>query len=94
MRIKCFIIYKIVPELTRIVICYLTLNIKSSKTKIEICRKNVKHDLIAFLTRPQFLIFDEPYTYLDSSSIKLLNDLIKEHVKEGGSLIVVDNSSG
>ncbi|MFL2630325.1 MAG: ATP-binding cassette domain-containing protein [Thermodesulfobacteriota bacterium] len=50
--------------------------------------------LIAFLTRPQFLIFDEPYTYLDSSSIKLLNDLIKEHVKEGGSLIVVDNSSG
>ena len=39
--------------------------------------------LIAFLTRPQFLIFDEPYTYLDSSSIKLLNDLIKEHVKEG-----------
>lgn len=37
---------KIVQNLLRIVICYLTMNIKFSKTKIKICRKTVKHDFL------------------------------------------------
>ncbi len=41
------------------------------------------------LYRPQLLLMDEPYTGLDQSSVRWLQDLLVTHRKNGGSLILV-----
>jgi len=50
--------------------------------------------LISFLISPDFFLLDEPYTYLDSQSIKTLNNLIEQSSKKGKSFLIADNSSG
>jgi len=50
--------------------------------------------LISFLVSPDFFLLDEPYTYLDSHSIKILNNLIEQSSKKGKSFLIADNSSG
>ena len=50
--------------------------------------------LISFLVNPGLCLLDEPYTYLASQSIKILNNLIEESAKKGKSFLIADNSSG
>ena len=50
--------------------------------------------LILFLINPDFFILDEPYTYLDSESINVLNNLIINSTDKGKSFFITDNSSG
>jgi len=41
------------------------------------------------LARPRVLLFDEPYSNLDSAGIALMNDVIAESAKGGGAALVV-----
>ena len=50
--------------------------------------------LILFLINPDFFILDEPYTYLDSEAINVLNNLIINSTDKGKSFFITDNSSG
>ena len=49
---------------------------------------------LSFLVSPDFFLLEEPYTYLDSHSIKILNNLIEQSSKKGKSFLIADNSSG
>ena len=49
--------------------------------------------IVAFLANPKVLIFDEPYSYLDSDSVESLNQIIDEYNKNGATFLISDNSS-
>ena len=49
--------------------------------------------IISFLINPKVLIFDEPYNYLDASSVESLNRVIKEYNDSGATFVISDNSS-
>ena len=49
--------------------------------------------LIIFLINPSFFILDEPFTYLDDKSSKVLIELIKLQISKGNSFLIADNSS-
>lgn len=42
----------------------------------------------ALMRRPQLLILDEPLTGLDAAAARLAKDLLNDHVREGGSVIL------
>lgn len=65
---------KIVQNLLSIVICYLTMNIKFSKTKIKICRKNVKHD---FLLKHVNILMIDITNHLATFQIRIICQISK-----------------
>jgi ABC-type multidrug transport system ATPase subunit len=42
----------------------------------------------AMLIRPQVLLMDEPYTSLDESGMRLMNQYIRDIVKEGAAVLM------
>lgn len=48
--------------------------------------------LKALWLKPQLIIFDQPYSGLDSSSRKSFNDLIDKYIEEGLQVVIIQNS--
>ena len=49
--------------------------------------------IISFLINPKVLLFDEPYSCLDTSSVESLNRVIREYNDNGATFVISDNSS-
>jgi len=45
----------------------------------------------AMLIRPKVLLLDEPYTSLDEAGVAMLNDYIRERLKDGGAVLMTSH---
>lgn len=53
-------------------------------------KQRVKY-ILAMITNPEILFLDEPFTNLDEIGIRIVENVISQHLSEGGSLIIASN---